>query len=182
MNRPTKQHGSAPPRLDAYLTVADLRRSLADDARHGLTAAPKDLPPKWFYDAAGSDLFDQITRLEEYYPTEAERGILQDSADEIVRLAGADTIVELGSGSSDKTRLLLDAMRAAGTLRRYIPFDVSESALTAAMAHIAATYDGLEVHGIVGDFDRHLSHIPRGGRRLIAFLGGTIGNYEPRSG
>jgi L-histidine Nalpha-methyltransferase len=144
----------------------------------GLAARPKVLSPVWFYDEVGSRLFDEITRLPEYYLTRAERSILLARADEIVARAGADTLVELGSGTSEKTRLLLDAMAAAGTLRRFAPLDVSEEVLREAAADVAASY-GIEVHAVVGDFSRHLGEIPREGRRMVAFLGSTIGNLVP---
>ena len=171
--------GPIVPVIDVYLSVEDTQRALADDVRKGLSAKPKDLPPKWFYDAQGSELFDKITRLPEYYPTEAERSILAEKANAIADLSDADTLVELGAGSADKTRVLLDALRSSGSLQRYVPFDVSESALVSASKMIAGHYPGLAVHGVVGDFDRHLDVIPSGGTRMIAFLGGTIGNYEP---
>jgi L-histidine N-alpha-methyltransferase len=167
------------PVIDVHLGPTDTRRALAADVRAGLTARPKDLAPKWFYDARGSELFDEITRLPEYYPTETERTILLEHAFDIVDLADADTLVELGAGSADKTRVLLDALTARGTLERYVPFDVSESALGATVALIDEEYPGVDVHGVVGDFDQHLDTIPQNGTRLIAFLGGTIGNYEP---
>ncbi|HEY0816407.1 MAG TPA: L-histidine N(alpha)-methyltransferase [Pseudonocardia sp.] len=166
--------------LDIHLTDHDAEAALAADARAGLTASPKSLPPKWFYDARGSVLFEQITRLPEYYPTRTERALLIDGVDEIAALSGADTLVELGSGSSEKTRLLLDAFQRAGTLATYVPQDVSASALRAAMDALAPDYPGLALHGVVGDFTRHLDRLPRGGRRMIAFLGGTIGNLAPR--
>ncbi|MEM7143151.1 MAG: L-histidine N(alpha)-methyltransferase [Actinomycetota bacterium] len=163
--------------VDVHLGPADLREALRADVRDGLTGSPKELPPKWLYDERGSDLFDRITRLDEYYPTEAEREILLRHASTIVERAAADTIVELGSGTSDKTVALLDAGRAQGTLRRFIPFDVSEEFLRASADTLAEKYPGLEVHGVVGDFDRHLDTIPSGGRRMVVLLGGTIGNY-----
>jgi L-histidine Nalpha-methyltransferase len=161
--------------------------SLRADARAGLTATPKALPPKWFYDAQGSALFEKITELPEYYPTRAERAILQAAAADIAHLTGAATLVELGSGSSDKTRLLLSALRAAGTLRQYVPVDVSESALTLAGDALAAEYPVLAVHAVVADFENYLGVPARedagdasaGGPRLIAFLGSTIGNMVP---
>ena len=162
-----------------HLGPDDIRDALRDDVRMGLVAAPKYLAPKWFYDKVGSDLFDQITRLPEYYPTEAERATLVMAAAEIVARSGASTVVELGSGSSDKTRVLLDAFHHAGVLERYVPFDVSESALAEAAWMIAERYEGVVVDAVVGDFDRHLDCIPLGDRRMLAFLGGTIGNYEP---
>jgi L-histidine N-alpha-methyltransferase len=144
-----------------------------------LTATPKDLPPKWFYDDRGSELFDQITRLPEYYPTRTERSILVDHAADIVRVSGADTLVELGSGTSEKTRILLDAFHGRGRLRTFVPFDVSEATLREAAARVAAEYPGVAVHAVVGDFERHLAHVPTAGTRTVAFLGGTIGNLAP---
>lgn len=165
--------------LDVHLTDADAERALRADARAGLTATPKHLPPKWFYDARGSALFEDITELPEYYPTRTEAALLVGSVDEIATVSGADTLVELGSGSSTKTRLLLDAFTRAGTLRTYVPQDVSESALCQAMEALAPDHPGLALHGVVGDFTRHLDRLPRGERRLVAFLGGTIGNLAP---
>jgi L-histidine Nalpha-methyltransferase len=165
--------------LDIHLTEDDADAALRADARAGLTATPKQLPPKWFYDARGSALFEQITELPEYYPTRTERALLERSVDEIAAASGADTLVELGSGSSAKTRLLLDAFHRAGTLRRYVPQDVSASALRLAMDALAAEYPDLALHGVVGDFTTHLDRLPRGDRRMVAFLGGTIGNLLP---
>jgi L-histidine N-alpha-methyltransferase len=153
--------------------------SLEEDARRGLTSTPKDIPAKWFYDERGSALFEEITRLPEYYPTRAERSILATHALDIARATNADTLVELGSGTSEKTRLLLDALQAAGTLQRFVPFDVSKQTLHDAAAAVEAEYPELEVQPVVGDFDTDLDLIPRGGRRVIAFLGGTIGNLLP---
>ena len=164
--------------VDVHLSGDDLLRALADDVRAGLTRTPKELPPKWFYDDRGSMLFDEITRLPEYYPTRAERAILEARAQAIAQVTGADTLVELGSGTSEKTRLLLSALADAGTLRRFVPFDVSEQTLRDAAAAVAQEY-GIEVHAVVGDFERHLGEIPVGGTRLVAFLGGTIGNLAP---
>jgi len=162
---------------------ADYRAaSLRADAQAGLTATPKSLPPKWFYDAQGSALFEKITELPEYYPTRAERSILRAVAPEIAALTKAATLVELGAGSSEKTRLLLSALQSAGTLRGYVPVDVSESALTAAAAALAAEYQGLIVHSVVADFGEDLG-IPASTdgevTRLVAFLGSTIGNMVP---
>jgi L-histidine Nalpha-methyltransferase len=165
--------------LDVHLSDADAHRALRADVRAGLTSVPKQLPPKWFYDARGSELFEQITELPEYYPFRTERALLMRSVDEIATASGADTLVELGSGSSTKTRLLLDAFRRAGTLRCYVPQDVSESALRLAMDALAEEYPDLALHGVVGDFTRHLDRLPRGRRRMVAFLGGTIGNLLP---
>jgi L-histidine Nalpha-methyltransferase len=166
-------------RLDIHLTEADLAQALLADARAGLTATPKTLPPKWFYDKHGSELFERITELDEYYPTRAERAALTAYAADIAATTSATTLVELGSGSSDKTRLLLDALYLHGTLTRFAPLDVSEQALRAAATAIDADYPGLDVHAIVGDFTRHLDEIPAGQGRLVAFLGGTIGNLVP---
>jgi L-histidine Nalpha-methyltransferase len=165
--------------IDVHLGPGDIRRQLEQDVRDGLTAMPKHLPPKWFYDDRGSELFDAITRLPEYYPTGAERTALHRHAAEMASLAGADTLVELGSGTSDKTRVLLDALEEAGPLERYVPFDVSEQTLRDAASRIAERHPGLEVVGVVGDLDHHLDELPVGGRRMVAFLGGTIGNYAP---
>jgi len=165
-------------RVDVHLTDDEIDTALATDVRIGLTATPKELPPKWFYDDRGSELFDQITRLPEYYPTRAERSILDRYADDIAVATGADTLVELGSGTSEKTRLLLDALAGSGTLTRFVPFDVSEQTLRDAATSIADEYH-VEVHAVVGDFERHLDRIPTGGRRMVAFLGGTIGNFLP---
>jgi L-histidine N-alpha-methyltransferase len=165
--------------LDIHLTDADADVALRADALAGLTARPKNLPPKWFYDARGSALFEQITQLPEYFPTRTERALLEHAADAIAITSGADTIVELGSGSSAKTRLLLDAFGRAESLRRYVPQDVSEPALREAMSALQADYPGLELHGVVGDFTAHLDRLPPEGHRMVAFLGGTIGNLLP---
>jgi L-histidine N-alpha-methyltransferase len=163
--------------VDVHLGPNDLAEALRVDIREGLTSEPKELQPKWLYDEAGSDLFDQITRLEEYYPTEAEREILLRHATTIIERADVETIVELGAGTSDKTRALLDAAQDHGRLERFIPFDVSEEFLRQTATTFAEKYPGLAVHGVVGDFDRHLDKIPRGGKRMVVLLGGTIGNY-----
>jgi L-histidine N-alpha-methyltransferase len=156
--------------------------SLRSDALAGLSATPKFLPPKWFYDAQGSALFEKITELPEYYPTRAERAILTAVSGEIAALSCAHELVELGSGSSEKTRLLLDALRDQGTLRFYVPVDVSESALVLAGDALAVEYPGLEVHAVVADFEVALG-LPladdAAGSRLVAFLGSTIGNMVP---
>jgi L-histidine N-alpha-methyltransferase len=164
--------------VDVHLAPDDRRTALEDDARAGLTSTPKSLPPVWFYDDRGSRLFDEITRLPEYYLTRAERSILEAHADEIVAATGADTMVELGSGTSEKTKLLLDAMARTRALRSFVPFDVSEEVLREAATDISAAY-GVDVHAVVGDFHRHLAEIPAEGRRLVLFLGSTIGNLTP---
>jgi L-histidine Nalpha-methyltransferase len=165
--------------LDVHLTDRDAAAALRADARAGLTATPKHLPPKWFYDARGSALFEEITALPEYYPTRTEAALLARTVDEIAAVSRADTLVELGSGSSAKTRLLLDALARAGTLRRYVPQDVSEAALRGALDDLAADYPDLALHGVVGDFTADLDKLPGGHRRMVAFLGGTIGNLVP---
>ena len=168
--------------LDRRLPPGFLEDALRADALSGLTSEPKSLPPKWFYDAQGSALFEKITALREYYPTRAEREILHATAAGIAGQTRARTLVELGSGSSEKTRLLLDALRAAGTLRGYVPVDVSEPALVAAGTALSAEYPGLDVRAVVSDFTEHLG-LPDDGDapapRLIAFLGSTIGNLVP---
>ena len=165
--------------LTVHLTQDDIVRGLRSDARTGLTATPKSLPPKWFYDARGSELFERITRLPEYYPTRAEREILAARAPEVAALTGAHTLVELGSGSSEKTRLLLDALWQNKTLREIVTLDVSETALREAADVLAAAYDPVRVHGVVGDFTQHLALLPGNAPRLVAFLGGTVGNLVP---
>lgn len=165
--------------LSNFLAADSAAHALRRDVRDGLTGAPKSLPPKWFYDAVGSDLFDQITRLPEYYPTRTEAQILRAHSAEIAAASGADTLVELGSGTSEKTRMLLDALRDHGSLRRFIPFDVDAGVLNAAGSAIQQEYPGIEIDAVCGDFEEHLGKIPRVGRRLVAFLGSTIGNLTP---
>ncbi|MFE3410554.1 L-histidine N(alpha)-methyltransferase [Streptomyces mirabilis] len=152
--------------------------TLHADVRDGLGSAPRTLPSKWFYDKRGSDLFEQITRLPEYYPTRAEQEILTRRAPEIAALTRAATLVELGSGSSRKTRLLLDALTAAGTLRRYAPLDVSAPALDEAGRAIRRDYPQLTVSATVADFETGLALSDEPGPRLLAFLGSTIGNFD----
>ena len=167
-------------RIDLLLDEQERARLLAEDVRRGLTATPKTLPPKYFYDAAGSDLFERITELPEYYLTRAEAGLLNSTASSVMSTVKPREIVELGAGSATKTRLLLDAAHAAGSLARYLPFDVSPDALRAAGAALMERYPFLKVHGSVGDFERHLDQIPPpDGSRLALLLGSTIGNLEP---
>ncbi|MCW2954559.1 MAG: methyltransferase [Conexibacter sp.] len=159
---------------------------LAEDVLDGLTRPFKELPPKHLYDERGCELFDQICELPEYYPTRTERGILERDAERIVAGSQAAELVELGSGTAAKTRVLLDAMADAGLLRRYVPFDVAESVVRDSAEVLAGAYPGLEVHGVVGDFERHLDRIPapqaHGAQpRIVALLGGTIGNFPPGS-
>lgn len=165
--------------IDAGSAGEALRRDVAA----GLGATPKSLPPKWFYDSVGSDLFDQITRLPEYYPTRAESEILREHAASIATASGADTLIELGSGTSEKTRMLLGAMDATGQLKKFVPFDVDAGILEIAGAGLHQQWPALEIEAVCGDFEKHLPKIPRGGRRLFAFLGSTIGNLtaQPRA-
>ncbi|GAB3574710.1 L-histidine N(alpha)-methyltransferase [Amycolatopsis endophytica] len=165
--------------LDIHRGEAEIAEALRTDVREGLSARRKWLPSKWFYDAAGSRLFEDITALPEYYPTRSEREVLAREAGEIARITGAHTLVELGSGSSEKTRLLLDGLREHGSLRTFVPLDVSESALAEAVGAIQAGYPGLDVRGVVGDFTEHLDLLPGEPPRLVVFLGGTIGNFLP---
>ena len=163
--------------VESHLPAGWAQREMIEDIRRTFTSHPKVLRPKWLYDDRGSQLFHEITGLDEYYPTEAERRLLIDHAAEIARHTRADTIVELGSGTSDKTRTLLDAFRDAGSLTTMAPMDVSEQTLVDAAEMLAERYPGLSVHAVVGDFTRHLPHLPRGDRRMLAFLGSTIGNF-----
>ena len=167
-----------PITIDVLLGPDEWNAGLRSDAIAGLTATPKTLTPTWLYDDTGSALYDAITRLPEYYPARTEQSILDRWAQEMVSITGPDTLIELGSGTSDKTRSLLDAMAATGALRRYVPFDVADATLREASSRIATDY-AIEVRGVVGDFRRHLFAVPTDGVRLFAFLGGTIGNFEP---
>ncbi|HEY6797228.1 MAG TPA: L-histidine N(alpha)-methyltransferase [Kineosporiaceae bacterium] len=153
--------------------------TLRADVRRGFAAVPKALPPRWFYDQIGSELFEEITRLPEYYPTRCERQILARYAGDIVRRCGASTLVELGSGSSDKTRLLLDALTAGRRSARYLALDVSEAALRGAALGLARDHPDLDVTLVRADFETQLGLLPPGAHRLVAFLGSTIGNLEP---
>ena len=165
--------------LSNFLAADAATQALRDDVRTGLQQNPKSLPPKWFYDAVGSDLFDQITRLPEYYPTRAEATILCTVSAGIAEASGADTLVELGSGTSEKTRMLLAALRETGSLRRFIPFDVDAGVLESAGEALQSEFGDLEIDAVCGDFEEHLAKIPGGGRRLFVFLGSTIGNLTP---
>jgi L-histidine N-alpha-methyltransferase len=166
--------------VDSWLAEDD-ERSLANDVLDGLTKPFKELASKHFYDARGSELFERICELPEYYPTRTELAILAGHAEEIVGRTGAGELLELGAGASDKARVLLDAMVTAGTLRRYIPLDVSASVVEDAAERLVEDYEGLRVYGVVGDFERHLEHVPSadGVPRVVALLGGTIGNFPP---
>ncbi len=163
-------------RIEVYLDRAASAVALKSEVVRGLSSTPKTLSPTWFYDQRGCEIYDQITRLAEYYPFRAERSILTDHAKDIVAATQPDTLVELGSGTSEKTRFLLDAMSMPAT---YVPFDVAESTLRDTAEKLQVEYPQLEIHGIVGDFAHDLVHIPQESRRLIALLGGTIGNLTP---
>jgi L-histidine N-alpha-methyltransferase len=165
--------------IDRRLPDHFFEESLRADVLAGLTATPKWLPPKWFYDERGSELFDKITLLDEYYPTRAEREILTARAADIAAITRSSTLVELGSGSGDKTRLLLDALAETGQLAEYVPVDVSESALVTAASRMLARYPGMRVHAVLSDFTEHLGFPDPSGPRLVVFLGGTIGNLLP---
>jgi L-histidine Nalpha-methyltransferase len=167
-------------RIDIDLTEHEVRRGLVADASRGLAEPAKVLPPKYFYDQRGSELFEQITLLPEYYPTRAERRILSRRVDEVIAAAPRFTsLVELGSGSSSKTPLLLDAMQRRGVAESYVPVDVSVHALAGAVDHLRETYPSLPIHGVVTDFERPLNTLPMMGGRMVALLGSTIGNLEP---
>ena len=165
--------------IEVDLPAGGTLAGLAEDVREGLSCPFKELPPKYFYDERGSKLFEQITELPEYYPTRAERSILESGAADIVAAAGPTTLIELGSGAAAKTRYLLDAMRDAGSLETYVPVDISEEITRRVAEELVSEYDGLRVHGVVCDYETHLERVPREEGGLIAFLGGTIGNFRP---
>jgi L-histidine Nalpha-methyltransferase len=165
--------------IDVHLSPEDARKQMLADALQGLQGEEKSIPPVWFYDERGSRLFEEITQLPEYYPTRAERALLETYASSIAELSKADTLVELGAGACEKTRVLLSALQETGLLSRYVPFDVSDEFLRGAAATLAEEFDSLDIHVVIGDFHHHLAEIPSEGRRMIAFLGGTIGNLNP---
>ena len=167
------------PSIDVHLRADDLREALERDVRRGLEAEQKWLPPVWFYDDRGSALFDEITRLPEYYLTRAERRLLESFSGEIAERSGAEVLVELGAGTCDKSRILLDALSEAKTLKTYVPLDVSDQTLFDAATALAADYPELAVHAVVGDFSLHVDRVPSEGRTLVVFLGSTIGNLAP---
>ncbi|MEK6328652.1 MAG: L-histidine N(alpha)-methyltransferase [Actinomycetota bacterium] len=166
--------------IDVHLPDGGPLAGLAVDARIGLSAPFKELPPKYFYDERGSILFEEITRLPEYYPTRAERAILDLHGEAVVAAGEPSTLMELGSGSAAKTRCLLDAMRDAGSLEAYVPVDISEEITRHTAGQLVDEYPGLRVHGVVCDYETHLERVPREPGGLIAFLGGTIGNFQPQ--
>jgi L-histidine N-alpha-methyltransferase len=171
--------GAAPVTIRRLSQPGDRHAQLAADVRAGLTATPKHLPSKYFYDARGSELFELITELPEYYLTRAETQILASNARAIVSSIQPDEIVELGSGSSIKTRILLETMRELQFGTRYVPIDVSQAALEEALLTLCTDYPWLEIDGLVGDFVTDLHRMRRRGRRLIVFLGSTVGNFDP---
>ena len=129
--------------ISIHLTPDEIRQQMRHDALAGLQASDKSIPPVWFYDERGSQLFEEITRLPEYYPTRAERHLLEQHSLAIAEMSKADTLVELGAGACDKTRVLLGAMEEAGTLARYVPFDVSDEFLREAAATLSSEYESL---------------------------------------
>lgn len=170
---------AAPLTVEFHHLGLDKRQALVDDVRAGLTRSPKQLPPRWFYDDHGSELFEQITELPEYYQTRTEAAILRDSARAIIQRTDPLSIVELGAGASTKTRVLLAEARRAGSLDWFVPFDVSDGIVQRAAKELLHEYPGLNIHAVIGDFAAHLDRIPRFGRQLVIFLGGTLGNFFP---
>jgi L-histidine N-alpha-methyltransferase len=167
-------------KVDVYVDERGMLGSMAEDVRRGLTGEPKRLSPKYFYDDAGSELFEQITDLPEYYPTRAERALLEETADELMSTMRPQQVVELGSGSSTKTRVLLGVKSAPEYLSEYVPFDVSRGIVEEAADGLLVDFPFLNIHGVIGDFGHHLGKIPAAtGKRLMLFLGGTIGNLDP---
>lgn len=167
--------------VEVVLSEMDRERALAADVREGLAGVPKRIPAKWLYDRRGCSLFEQITGLDEYYPTRAERAALAGCVGQLATLTRAQTLAEIGSGTSQKTRLLIDALRRLGTLRSFVAYDVAEPTLRKALECLSSEYEGLELAGVVGDFERHLSALPDLPGRMVAFLGGTVGNLSPES-
>jgi len=171
---------AAPPlTVEFHHLGSDKRQALIDDVRNGLTRIPKELPPIWFYDDRGSELFERITELPEYYQTRTEAAILRGGAADIVRRTSPRVILELGAGASTKTRILIDAASREGSLERFVPFDVSDGIVQRAARELLHDFPELTIHAVIGDFSEHLDRIPRFGRQLVVFLGGTIGNFLP---
>ena len=170
-----------PPTIEVHLAPGDLRAAMEADVRSGLVSSPKQLPPVYFYDDRGSRLFDDITRLPEYYPTRAERSILEAHAKDMTERPRPTSWSSWAPGTCDKSRVLLDAMQSNGRLGTYLPLDVSDTTLWEAATALSEEYPGLAVRAVVGDFHHHLEQLDADGRRLIAFLGGTIGNLDPRA-
>jgi L-histidine N-alpha-methyltransferase len=167
-------------RIDVH-TAPGNGNTLPRDVLRGLSARSKFLPSKYFYDERGSELFARICDLPEYYPTRTEDALLRKVAKEVIAIARPSDLVELGSGDARKTRALLDALAASRTSARYIPLDVSEEILRRTALALLEEYPWLRVHGIVGDYEHHMERIPAGRRRLVLFLGSTIGNLNPRT-
>jgi L-histidine N-alpha-methyltransferase len=169
----------APITIAVHTLGHNSRQDLIDDVRRGLTRSPKQLPPRWFYDERGSELFDQITRLPEYYQTRTEMAILEAHAADIVRATRSASIVELGAGSCTKSRVLIRAAKGMGTLWTFVPFDISESVIRDAASQLVEEFSDLTIYCVAGEFDKHLAEIPRFGSQMIVFLGSTIGNFAP---
>jgi L-histidine N-alpha-methyltransferase len=167
------------PTIVVCLTPEDSARYFAADVAGGLSSRPRWIPPKWLYDPLGCELFETITTLEEYYPTRTERAILEAHAEDIAKLSGAATLIELGSGTSEKTLRLLDALSAAGSLAGFVGFDVAEPTLRDALDGLAGRYPSVALAGVVGDFERHLDALPDVAGRMVILLGGTVGNLDP---
>lgn len=169
----------APITLAIHTLGRDRRQELIDDVRAGLGAARRSLPPRWFYDEPGCELFEAITELPEYYQTRTEMAILELAAGDLVGRVTPDAIVELGAGSCTKSRILIRAAKGAGTLGTFVPFDISETTIRRSASALVDEFTDVAVYCVAGEFDRHLGEIPRFGRQLIVFLGSTIGNFEP---
>lgn len=176
-----KELNSAARLTSAAVAPARPVSSLADDVRAGLLARPRTLLPKYFYDDHGSRLFEDICATPEYYPSRTEAALLAAHGRDIIERSRCDQLLELGSGSSRKTRHLLDACDSLGHVCSYWPFDVSAQMMLDAGAALVADYPWLDVHALIGDYTGGLENLPLpdDGRRLIAFLGGTLGNFEP---
>ena len=168
----------SPPRY-AIDVVPEDPRTVLESLREGLTRSPREISPRFFYDDLGSRLFEEITELPEYYPTRTEEWVLRACAEDVIARSHPETLIELGPGAAVKTRLLLDAMKEAGSLRTYVPFDVSETMVRRVASELLGEYPNLDVHGVVADFAHHLDRLPPRGRQLCIFLGGTIGNFRP---
>jgi L-histidine N-alpha-methyltransferase len=167
----------APITIAIHTFGQDVLDDLVRDVRAGLGAQPKSLPPRWFYDDRGSELFETITELPEYYQTRTEAAILRRIAPEVLSLVKPDTLVELGAGAAVKTQVLIEAGVGDG-LSCFVPFDISEPTLQQAARRLAGVYPSLRIYAVVGEFKQHLQSVPRYGRQLVVFLGGTIGNFD----
>jgi len=172
-----RMQGDSRVEIEVHLDDGSLLASMPEEVRQGLESCPKQLPSKYFYDERGSRLFDRITRLPEYYPTRTERSLLKRLAPEVARVTRARELLELGSGTAEKTRELIEAGLEEGSLQRFLPFDVSREVAEQSAHELARRYPELTVHAVVGDFEQHLAQLPDGRRRLVALLGSTIGNF-----